>query len=135
MYMLDTATCVYVINERDAALRATFIENVRDICISAITHAELCYGVAHSARVEHNRGELDGFLRELDIRAFDVAAGRHYGDIRESLTRRGVPIGANDGLIAAHARSLDATLVTNNSKEFDRVPDLQTANWIARAGS
>ncbi len=130
MFMLDTDTCVYVMNERDEALTATFAEHAHEICISAVSHAELWFGVEHSARVERNRSELDDFLHDLDVRPFGVAAGRHYGRIREFLVRRGTPIGANDLLIAAHARSIGATLVTNNSSEFRRVPDLRTASWV-----
>ena len=138
MFMLDTDTCIYVMNRRDAELKATFLELARQICISAITLAELCSCVEHSDRVERNRRQLELFLQDLDVRAFDQLAGTHYGDIRELLTRRGTPIGGNDLFIAAHARSMAATLVTNNGREFGRVPDLQTVNWLsgrsARAG-
>ena len=129
MFMLDTDTCIYVMNERDQALTATFAEHAHEICISAVSHAELWFGVEHSARVERNRSELDHFLRDLDVRSFDVEAGKHYGQVRESLVRRGTPIGANDLLIAAHARSVGATLVTKNRREFGRVPDLRTVSW------
>ena len=130
MFMLDTDTCVYVMNERDEALTATFAEHAHEICISAVSHAELWFGVEHSARVDRNRSQLDDFLRDLDVRPLGVEAGKHYGQIRESLVRRGTPIGANDLLIAAHARSMGATLVTNNMREFGRVPDLRTVSWI-----
>ena len=130
MFMLDTDTCVYVMNERDEALTATFAEHAHEICISAVSHAELWFGVEHSARVDRNRCQLDDFLRDLDVRPLGAEAGQHYGQIRESLVRRGTPIGANDLLIAAHARSMGATLVTNNMREFGRVPDLRTVSWI-----
>lgn len=129
-FMLDTDTCVYLINRRDTSLRATFEEHADAICVSVIAHAELCYGVEHSKHVDRNRRELKQFLRDLDIVAFDKAAGSHYGDLRETLTRKGTPIGGNDLLIAAHARSIPAVLVTNNEREFARVPDLQTENWL-----
>ena len=130
MFMLDTDTCMYVMNERDEALTATFAEHAHEICISAVSHAELWFGVEHSARVDRNRRQLDDFLRDLDVRPLGAEAGQHYGQIRESLVRRGTPIGANDLLIAAHARSMGATLVTNNMREFGRVPDLRTVSWI-----
>ena len=130
MFMLDTDICIYVMNERDEALTATFAEHAREVCISAVTHAELCFGAEHSGYVERNRNQLDDFLRDLDIRSFGVEAGQHYGRIRELLTRRGTPIGANDLLVAAHARSMGATLVTNNSREFGRVPGLETVSWV-----
>ena len=131
MFMLDTNICIYLINERDEALRERFEANAREIRISSITYAELCYGVAHSARTTQNARELEAFRIDLDILPFDQDAGRHYGEIRHALVKRGRPIGANDLLIAAHARSAAATLVTNNAGEFGRVPGLQVENWTA----
>ena len=75
MFMLDTNICIYLINERDEALRERFEANAREICISSITYAELCYGVAHSARVARNARELEAFRLDLDIRSFDQGAG------------------------------------------------------------
>jgi len=131
MFMLDTDTCIYLINERDDALRNRFEISAHAICISSITYAELCFGAAHSARVESNKRELAEFCRGLDILPFDAPAGVHYGEIRQALARRGRIIGANDLLIAAHARSVDATLVTNNEGEFGRVPGLRIENWLS----
>lgn len=131
MYMLDTDMCIYLINERDQALRQKFEENASSVCVSSITYAELCFGVAHSARVEENQQELQAFCLDLDILPFDTEAGVHYGRIRQELARRGQTIGANDLLIAAHATSADATLVTNNEREFGRVPGLRVENWLA----
>lgn len=130
MFMLDTDICIYLINERDAALRGKFESNASAVRISAITYAELCFGAAHSARVEENTRELAAFCLDLEILPFDAAAGNHYGKIREALMQRGQPIGANDLLIAAHARSAGATLVSNNEREFARVPELRTENWL-----
>ena len=118
MFLLDTNICIYLINERDRTLRGRFEANAAEISISSITYAELCYGVAHSARVKQNTRELEEFRRGLDILPFDAEAGAHYGEIRHDLAKRGQSIGANDLLIAAHARSLNATLVTNNEGEF-----------------
>lgn len=129
MFMLDTDICIYLINERDEALRNIFESNAHAICISSITYAELCFGVSHSSRVEDNMRELEEFCLDLDILPFDAAAGIHYGEIRQALTRRGRVIGANDLLIATHARSAGATLVTNNEGEFGRVPGLRMENW------
>ena len=131
MFMLDTDTCIYLINERDQALRAKFETHAAALCISSITYAELCFGVAHSANPERNARELEGFCVDLEIRSFDAGAGVHYGEIREALQQRGQPIGANDLLISAHARSIGATLVTNNEREFGRVPGLRLENWLA----
>ena len=128
--MLDTDTCIYLINRRDTSMLATFEQHAEASCISAIAHAELCYGVEHSTRVERNRQELREFLADLDVAAFDEIAGDHYGEIRETLARDGTAIGANELLIAAHARSLSAVLVTNNQQEFGRVPGLKTESWV-----
>ena len=131
MFMLDTDICIYIINSRDDALRESFEINAAGICISSITYAELCFGAAHSKRVERNTRELEAFCLDLDIMPFNSAAGTHYGEIRHSLAQRGRLIGANDLLIAAHARSVQATLVTNNEEEFRRVPALNVENWLA----
>lgn len=130
MFMLGTDVCIYLINERDAALRGRFEAHAAEICISSITYAELCYGVTHSARSADNARELDAFRLDLDILPFGADAGEHYGEIREALTRSGRLIGANDLLIAAHARAAGTTLVTNNEAEFRRVPDLKVINWL-----
>ena len=129
MYMLDTNICIYVINERDEALRERFEKNAEEICISSITYAELCYGVANSERVGENRRVLEAFRHDLEILQFGIDAAAHYSEIRHALRQRGRPIGANDLFIAAHARSLDATLVTNDQGEFERVPRLRVENW------
>lgn len=131
MFMLDTDVCIYLINERDQDLRLKFEENASSVCISSITYAELCFGVAHSARVEENQRELQAFCLDLDILPFDAEAGACYGRIRQELALRGQPIGANDLLIAAHARGARATLVTNNEREFGRVDGLRVENWLA----
>ena len=129
MFMLDTDMCIYLINEHDEALRERFEANAAAVVVSSITYAELCYGVAHSERIERNARELEAFCHDLDILPFDADVGAHYGEIRDALVRRGRPIGANDLLIAAHARCVGATLVTNNEAEFGRVPSLRMENW------
>ena len=131
MFMLDTDTCIYLINQRDQVLREKFETNAASLCISSITYAELCLGAAHSAKPGRNERELKAFCVDLDILPFDVGAGVHYGEIREALQQRGQPIGANDLLISAHARSIGAILVTNNEREFGRVPGLRMENWLA----
>ena len=131
MFMLDTDMCIYLINDRDETLRARFEATTASVVISSITYAELRYGVAHSQRAESNARELRAFCRDLEILPFGADAGTHYGEIRHALTRQGRAIGANDLLIAAHARCVDATLVTNNEAEFRRVPSLEVENWLA----
>jgi tRNA(fMet)-specific endonuclease VapC len=101
-----------------------------DIGISAVTLAELEYGVAKISRPQQNRIAFNGFLAPIEIAPFDARATAHYGEIWCLLEKRGKVIGAMDLLIAAHAVSLSVTLVTNNLREFKRIPDLQVENWI-----
>lgn len=133
MFMLDTNMCIYVINKRDPALREQFVEHADSLCVSSISYAELAYGAVHSRRVKHNERELAAFVKDLDILPFGQESAAHYGDIRHTLTKKGALIGANDLLIAAHARSVDATLVTNNDREFRHVPKLHLDNWLKQA--
>ena len=128
-FLLDTDICIHIINQKEAP-RERFRQHAAQTGISAITYAELCFGVAHSARVAQNERLLQRFRTDLEILPFDADAARHYRDIREELQTRGELIGANDLLIAAHARSRGATLVTNNEREFGRVPDLRIENWL-----
>jgi len=131
-YLLDTNICIYLINRgpgHEAILRHMDGLSYGDIGISAITAAELRYGVAKSARSAQNRDKFEEFLRRFEVMDFDAEAASTYGDIRSVLERIGTPIGPLDTLIAAHALSLQSTLVTNNEKEFQRVPDLKVMNW------
>lgn len=129
-YMLDTNTLIYARNESKEAARKRFTEHEgKDICISAITLAELEYGVANSQFIEQNRKAMMKFLSVVPVIPFDDMAARHYGEIRTYLKKNGIIIGANDMLIAAHARAKGLILVTNNTREFIRVPDLQIEDW------
>jgi tRNA(fMet)-specific endonuclease VapC len=125
-YMLDTNICSYVMRERPAALRDRFNEQAERMCISAITLAELLHGAEAKTAV---RPILEQFLARIVLLDFGYAAASHYAQIRIELRRQ--PIGANDTLIAAHARSQGLTLVTNNDREFARVPGLRIENWVA----
>ncbi|MGD8358310.1 MAG: PIN domain-containing protein [Lysobacterales bacterium] len=130
MHMLDTNICIYVLKHHSDRLRHRF-KVTRSLCVSAVTYAELCFGIesgpaaARRARWE----QLDAFTRLLLIEPLDAEAGRRYGRLRAWLRRRGMPIGNNDLFIAAHALSLGAVLVTNNEREFGRIPDLLVENW------
>jgi tRNA(fMet)-specific endonuclease VapC len=107
-----------------------FLEyQVGDIGISSITLSELRYGVAKSKYREKNAKALDEFIIPLDITSFDEGAALAYGDIRTILEKSGTPIGAMDMLIAAHAVSMGVTLVTNNTREFSRIPTLDIVDW------
>ena len=130
-YMLDTNMCIYLIKRKPHQVLEKFQTlSAGDISLSTVTVAELQYGIAKSQRPQQNHTALDLFLAPLAIVDFDSAAARQYGQIRAELEQMGTPIGAYDLLIAGHARSLNATLVTNNTREFARVSDLKTENWI-----
>lgn len=131
MILLDTKTCIYIINKRSHAAVSMLRDRAHlGIGISAVTYAELEYGVAASAARDKNHRTLDRFVTPLDILPFDDTAARHYGEVRAHLKRSGTPIGPNDMFIAAHALALGATLVTNNEREFRRVPGLSLENWL-----
>ena len=131
MYMLDTNICIYVLKRRSDKLRHKF-KAIRNLCLSSVTYGELCFGIENgdaSARAAR-WDQLDTFVQRLLIEPWDEEAARHYGFIRALLKKQGTPIGNNDLLIAAHARSISAVLVTNNRSEFERVPDLSLENWL-----
>jgi tRNA(fMet)-specific endonuclease VapC len=129
-YMLDTNICIYLIKRRPPAVIDRFLRcDVGQVAISSVTLAELQYGVAKSQFPKKNAEALQAFLLPLEILPFDDAAGAAYGPIRVDLEKRGVSIGAMDLLIAAHALSLDITLVTHNTREFSRVHGLRVESW------
>jgi len=130
MYMLDTNICIYLIKNNPPHVRVHF-EALQpgDILLSSITLAELMYGISKSRHKERNLAALEMFLMPLEIVHFDMPAAEKYGDIRADLERSGQIIGGNDLFIAAHALSLEATLITNNIKEFSRVSGLHLENW------
>jgi tRNA(fMet)-specific endonuclease VapC len=130
LYLLDTNICIYIINRRPPKVFDHFAGlTFGQVAISSITGAELQFGVAKSGS-SRNLQALEKFLAPLDIHPFDAAAMRCYGPLRADLERLGQPIGALDTLIAAHALALGATLVTNNVREFERVPELAIENWL-----
>lgn len=130
MYMLDTNTCIFVLKNRPDKVRKKF-KAIKNICISSVTYGELCFGIENGEpnHREQRWDQLDDFTQRLLIDPWDEEAARHYGAIRAILKKQGKIIGNNDLLIAAHARCLDAVLVTNNVKEFARVPDLTLEDW------
>jgi tRNA(fMet)-specific endonuclease VapC len=129
-YMLDTDTCSYVMRRSNLAVLKRLQEvRVSDVCISVITKSELLFGVELSPRRQQDETALKAFLAYVEVLDFPDEAAQHYAKIRAELKRRGLMIGANDLFIAAHARSLALTLVTNNTHEFARVQDLVLDNW------
>ena len=129
-YMLDTNICIYAIKHKpEKVLEEMGRHDPSDVCISAVTYAELIHGVEKSAAIEKNRLALSLLLANIEIFDFDARAADCYGKIRAELEKKGSPIGPLDMMIAGHARSLEFTLVTNNMKEFSRVSGLRLENW------
>ncbi|OBQ17251.1 type II toxin-antitoxin system VapC family toxin [Anabaena sp. AL93] len=132
-YLLDTNICIYLIRQKPEKVIARFQTlSISDIGISSITVAELEYGVYKSQQQEKNKNALMQFLLPLEIIEFSQNAAVIYGCIRSDLERKGLVIGLMDmliALIAAHAMSLGVTLVTNNIREFSRIPKLSLENW------
>lgn len=129
-YLLDTNICIYVINHRPAQVFERFKRyQLGELAISSITASELAFGVEKSGS-ERNKQALHKFLAPLDICPYDERAIWHYATLRHALQASGRLIGSLDMLIAAHALALDAVLVTNNLKEFERVDGLRLENWV-----
>jgi tRNA(fMet)-specific endonuclease VapC len=128
--LLDTNTCIYIINNRPPNVLEKFCKyKAGEVGISSIAASELAYGVAKSGSLK-NRKALEMFLAPLQILPFDSQCLWFYADLRASLEKQGLSIGPMDALIAAHALSMEGTLVTNNVKEFVRVPKLKLENWF-----
>ena len=129
-YMLDTNICIYAIKKKPESVLLRLRDNMeKGLCISSITLAELQYGVCKSAHPERNAAALMQFLAILEVMPFDDRAATEYGNLCAYLQKQGKPIGTMDMLIASHARALSLTMVTNNMREFERVPELKLENW------
>jgi tRNA(fMet)-specific endonuclease VapC len=129
-YMLDTNICIYVIKNRPAGLRERFNSLADQLCISAITLAEVIYGAEKSARPIENHAVIEQFVARLDVLSFGERAATHYGQLRAELERAGHPVGIHDMMIGGHARSEGLTLVSNSLREFQRVEGLRLENWV-----
>ncbi|MBW2248312.1 MAG: type II toxin-antitoxin system VapC family toxin [Deltaproteobacteria bacterium] len=130
-FMLDTNTCIYIIKKKPPDVIERFIQTeISQIGISSITLSELSYGVSKSSKPEQNQIALAQFIAPLEILPYGDDAAQYYGTLRTHLEKQGTPIGSLDMLIAAHALSTDCTLVTNNEKEFVRIPKLKIENWV-----
>ena len=131
IYMLDTNICIYIIKQKPKEVIDHFKKmKENDICISSITYSELLYGAEKSSNVKKNLLALTMFLSNIEILPYDENASSKYGLIRAELEKDGKPIGPLDMLIAAHAKSLNIKLVTNNVKEFERIKGLKIENWV-----
>jgi tRNA(fMet)-specific endonuclease VapC len=133
--LLDTNTCIHIIRRRNPdVLRHLESYDVGEVGVSSITVAELRFGAEKSARPARNHEALERFLVPLEIAEFGVSAASAYGRIRSLLEAKGTPVGPLDTLIAAHAVSLRVTVVTNNVREFVKVPGLEVEDWTVGVG-
>lgn len=129
-YMLDTNICIYAIKNKTEIVIKRFLEHMpEEICVSAITYAELMHGVEKSQAVEKNRLAMSLFLSPITVLEFDSYAAEEYGRIRAELEKKGTPIGPMDMLIAGHARSKGLVLVTNIVREFECMDGLMLEDW------
>jgi len=131
IFLLDTDTLIYILKRRPPSVAAR-VERLspEGVAVSAISMAELTFGAEKSAHPTRSRRAVERVAEVLPVLPFDADAARAYGRLRRHLEQRGTPIGALDTLIAAHALALRATLVTNNTREFTRVPGLKVENWV-----
>lgn len=131
MFVLDTNICIYIVKEKPPQVLEKFEQiEPHKLGISIITLAELEYGAAKSMNPAKNYQVIEDFIAYLDIFNWDRQASHIYGELRAHLNRQGTPIGILDTQIAAHCLSLDCILVTNNGREFERVPGLKVENWV-----
>jgi tRNA(fMet)-specific endonuclease VapC len=129
-YMLDTKICIYVMKNYPPDLREKFNTLAEQLCISTITLGELHYGAEKSARRVDNLTAIEHFVARLDVLPFEAKAAAHYGQVRAELARAGTPCGPHDMQIGGHARSEGLIVVTNNIREFGRMPGIRVENWV-----
>jgi tRNA(fMet)-specific endonuclease VapC len=129
-YMLDTKICIYVMKNYPPDLREKFSALAEQLCISSITLGELHYGAEKSARRVDNLTAIEHFVARLEVLPFADKAAAHYGQVRAELERAGTPCGAHDMQIGGHARSEGLIVVTNDIREFARMPGVRVENWV-----
>jgi len=128
-YLLDTNIVIYTMKNRPQQVKRRFQQHHGRMGISTVTLGELVFGAEHSQQVERNLADLEAFAARLEVLPFDNKAAYHFGQIRAALYRAGRPIGPYDMMIAGQARASGLKLVTNNVKEFERVPGLLLEDW------
>lgn len=131
-YMLDTDIVIYTIKNKPSVVREAFKAHYGQISISTVTLMELVYGAEKSSNPERNLQDVEGLAARLDVLDYNEYAAVHTGQIRAELAKSGKPIGPYDQMIAGHARSQGLILVTNNVREFKRVPGIRVENWVKR---
>ncbi len=129
-YLLDTNIVIYTMKNRLQQVKRRFQQHHGQMGISTVTLGELVFGAEHSQQVERNLADIEALAARLEVLPFDSKAAYHFGQIRAALYRTGQPIGPYDMMIAGHARASGLKLVTNNVKEFERVPGLLVEDWI-----
>lgn len=128
-FMLDTNICIFTIKNKPEHVRERFNLNSDRMCISSVTLMELIYGAEKSQAVERNLAVVESFVSRLSVLDYDTLAAVHSGQIRAELAGRGTPVGPYDQMIAGHARSRGLIVVTNNLKEFERIPAIRVEDW------
>jgi tRNA(fMet)-specific endonuclease VapC len=128
-YMLDANVCIHVMKNYPQSLREKFNALAEQLCISSITLGELHYGAEKSRRRVDNLSAIEQFVARLDVLPFDGKAAAHYGQVRAELEQAGTPCGPHDMQIGGHARSEGLIVVTNNLREFNRMPGIRVENW------
>jgi len=131
-YMLDTNVCIAALRGNENVIQKIFHAG-KEICVSAITFAELAHGAKKNLNAEKSLQLLNDFMFSIDVMPFDDEAADCYGEIRAALEKKGQVIGTMDMLIAGHALSLGMTVVTHNTREFCRVPRLQIEDWLGKS--
>jgi len=131
-FMLDTNICIYIIKHRPASVLERFRQyDLNQFCLSMVSYAEFHFGALKSQHTEHNLQQLQRLTSQIKILPWAHEAAHQYGDIRRHLEQYGTKIGSNDTMIAGHALSLGCVLVTNNVREFERVPELKVESWVS----
>jgi tRNA(fMet)-specific endonuclease VapC len=129
-YLLDTNILIYAIKSRPQQVRQRFEQNEGSMAVSTVSLGELVFGAERSEKPQENLRVIESLIARLELLPFDQAAAFHFGQIRAELFNKGQPIGPFDMMIAAHARSCGLVLVSNNTKEFERVSGLRLENWV-----
>jgi tRNA(fMet)-specific endonuclease VapC len=129
-YLLDTNIVIYTMKNRPQQVKRRFKQHKDQMCISSVTLGELIFGAEHSQQVERNLTDIEAIIARLEVLPFDNKAAYHFGQIRAALYNIGKPIGPYDMMIAGQTRASGLTLITNNIKEFERVPGLILENWV-----
>jgi tRNA(fMet)-specific endonuclease VapC len=129
-YLLDTNICIFTIKRKPPEIQELFRQHQGQMAISTITLMELIYGAEKSQATERNLTDIEGFAARLEVLEYGSEAAKHTGQLRAELARMGQPIGPYDQMIAGHARSSGLIVVTNNLREFERVPGLRVVDWV-----